>query len=54
MVLGKKLKVFIDTVGNMRGKKFIVFVLQLGRSWVLLARKVKILWVVELLCGYSR
>ena len=51
--IGKKSKVFIGTVGMMRGKKFIVFMLQLARSWVELARKVKILWVIELLCGYS-
>ena len=41
MVLGKKFKVFIGTVGMMRGKKFIVFMVQLARSWVQLARKVK-------------
>ena len=53
MVLGKKLKVFIGTVGMMRGKKLILFMVQLARSWVQLARKVTILWVIELLCGYS-
>ena len=53
MVLGKKLKVFIGTVGMMRGKKFIVFMVQLARSWVQLVRKVKIFWVIQLLCGYS-
>ena len=52
MVLGKKLKVFIGTVEMMRGKKFIIFMVQLARSWVQLVRKVKILWVTELLCGY--
>ena len=46
MVLGKKLKVFIGTVGIMRGTKFIIFMVQLTRSWVQLARKVKILWVI--------
>ena len=54
MVFGKKWKVFIGTFGMMRGKKLIVFMVQLARSWVQLARKVKILWVIELLCGYSR
>ena len=53
MVLGKKFKVFIATVGMMRGKKLIFFMVQLARSWVQLARKVKIFWVMELLCGYS-
>ena len=53
MVLGKKFKAFIGTVGMMRGKKFIIFMVQLARSWVQLAKKVKILWVIELLCGYS-
>ena len=53
MVLGKKLKVFIGTVGMMRGNKLIVFMVQLARSWEQLARKVKILWVIEILCGYS-
>ena len=47
MVLGKKFKVFIGTVGIMRGKKLIIFMIQLARSWVQLARKVKILWVIE-------
>ena len=47
MVLGKKLKVFIGTVGMMRGKKLIIFMVQLARSWVQLARKVKILWVID-------
>ena len=51
--LGKKLKVFICTVGMMRDKKLIVFMVQLARNLVQLARKVKILWVIELLCGYS-
>ena len=45
MVLVKKLKGFIGTIGMMRGKKLIVFMVQLARSWVQLARKVKILWV---------
>ena len=45
MVVGKKLKVFIGTLGMMRGKKFIVFMVQLTRSWVQLSRKVKILWI---------
>ena len=53
MVLGKKLKVFIGAVGMMRGKELIIFMVQLARSWVQLARKVKILWVIELLCRYS-
>ena len=53
MVLGKKLKGFIGTVGMMRGKKLIVFMVQLAKSRVQLARKVKILLVIELLCGYS-
>ena len=52
MVLGKKFKIFIDTVGMMRSKKLIIFKVQLERSWVQLARKVKILWVIQLLCGY--
>ena len=52
-MLGKKLKVFIGTVRMMRGKKLIVSMVQLASSWVQLARKVKILWVIELLCGYS-
>ena len=52
MVLGKKLKVCIGTVGKI-GKKLIVFMVQLAKSCVQLARKVKILWVIELLCGYS-
>ena len=33
MVLGKKLKVFIGTVGMMRGKKLKIFMVQLARSW---------------------
>ena len=41
MVLGKKFKVFIGTVGMMRGKKLIVFMVQLARSWVQLARYMK-------------
>ena len=41
MVLGKKLKVFIGTVGMMKGKKLIVFMAQLARSWVQLPRKIK-------------
>ena len=53
MVLGKKFKVFIGTVRMMRGKKLIIVMVQLARSWVQLANKVKILWVIELLCGYS-
>ena len=53
MVFGKKLKVFIGTVGMIRGKKLIVFMVQLARSWVQSARKVKILWVIELFSGYS-
>ena len=53
MVLGMKLKVFIGTVGMMRGKKVLVFMVQLARNWVQLARKVKIFWVIQLLCGYS-
>ena len=36
----------------MSGKKLIIFILQLTRSWVQLARKVKIFWVIQLLCGY--
>ena len=52
-MLGRRLKVFIGAVGMMRGKKLIIFLVQLARSWVQLARKVKILWVIELLCGYS-
>ena len=53
MVFGKKFKVFIGTVGMMRGKKLIIFMVQLAKSWVQLARKVKILWVIEFLCGCS-
>ena len=53
MVLDKKLKVFISTVGMMRGKKLIIFMVQSAMSWVQLARKVKTLWAKELLCGYS-
>ena len=53
MVLGKKFNVFIGTVGMMRGKKLIVFMVQLARSWVQLVREVKIFWVIQLLCGYS-
>ena len=54
MVLGKKLKVFIGTVGMMKGKKLVFFMVQLARSWVQLAREVKKLCIIELLCGYSR
>ena len=39
MVLGKKLKVFIGTVGMMRGKKLIIFMVQLAISWVQLAKE---------------
>ena len=46
MVLGMKLKIFIGTVGMMRAKKLIVFMVQLAGSWVQLARKVKISWVI--------
>ena len=53
MVLGNKLKVSIGKVGMMQGKKFIVFMVQLAWSLVQVARKVKIVWVIELLCGYS-
>ena len=53
MVLGKKLKGLIGSVTTMRGKELIVFMVQLARSWVQDARKVKKLWVIELLCGYS-
>ena len=42
MMLGKKLKVFIGTVGMKRGKKFIVFMVQL-------ARRVKLLWVIVIM-----
>ena len=53
MVLRKKLKVFIGTVGMIRGKKFIIFMVQLARSWVQLARKVKILWVTSYCVGIA-
>ena len=53
MVLGKKFKVFIGTVVMKRSKKVLVFMVQLARSWVQLARKVKIFRVIQLLCGYS-
>ena len=35
MLIGKKLKGFIGTVGMMRGKKLIIFMVQLavGYSW---------------------
>ena len=36
-----------------RGKKVLVFMVQLARSWVQLARKVKIFWVIQLLCGIA-
>ena len=39
MVIGQKLKVFIGTVGMMRGKKLIIFMVQLARNWVQLAIK---------------